>query len=214
MAREGVKSQSAKLIILLAFALMMVPVAQASILSVGGTAPPSPLFPTGPTLASTSGTITTPTFTDTYSTWVVRDPGNTFCANCLDFIYVYTLDGPDVNERFSMSSFAGFMVDVGTNPFGVHDPITVDRSSITGAVVGFNFDEFGDEMQPGQTTVDLVIETNAVTFTSGFLSAQDGTAGSGVGFAPQTAIPEPSSMLLMGSGLLALGGFLRRSRNR
>ncbi len=213
MARESGTVLSAKLVILLAFALM-VPLAQASILSVGGTAPPSPLFPTGPTLASTSGTITTPTFTDTYSTWVVSDPGNTFCANCLDFIYVYTLDGPDVNERFSMSSFAGFMVDVGTNPFGVHDPITVDRSSITGAVVGFNFDEFGDEMQPGQTTVDLVIETNAVTFTSGFLSAQDGTAGSGVGFAPQTAIPEPSSMLLMGSGLLALGGFLRRSRNR
>ncbi len=214
MAPEEGKSQFTKLVVLLAFTLMCLPAAQASILSVGGTAPPTPLFPSGSTLASTSGTITTPTFTDTYSTWVVRDPGNTFCANCLDFIYVFTNNGPDVNERYSMSSFVGFMVDAGTNPFGVHDPITVDRSSITGAVVGFNFDQFGDEMQPGQTTVNLIIETNAVTFTSGFLSAQDGTAGSGLGYAPLAPIPEPSSLALIGGGLLALGGFLRRLRGR
>ncbi len=215
MARESGKPQSAKPVVLLAFALICLASAQASILSVGGTAPPSPLFPTGPTLASTSGTITTPTFTDTYSTWVVQDPGNTFCANCLDFIYVYTDNGPDVNQRYSMSSYAGFMVDAGTNPFGVHDPITVSRSLTAGGpVVSFNFDQFGDEMLPGETTVWLIIETNAVTFTSGFLSAQDGTAGSGVGFAPLAAIPEPSSLMLMGGGLLALGGFLRKSRNK
>jgi PEP-CTERM motif len=215
MARESGKTQSAKLVVFLAFTLMCLGSAQASILSVGGTAPPSPLFPTGPTLASISGTITAPTFTDTYSTWVVRDPGNTFCANCLDFIYQYSLLGPDINQRYSMSSFAGFMVDVGTNPFGVHDPITVSRSLTAGGpVISFNFDQFGDEMLPGTTTVWLIIETDAVTFTSGFLSAQDGTAGSGVGFAPQTAIPEPTSLMLMGGGLLALGGFLRKSRNR
>ncbi|MGA9567298.1 MAG: PEP-CTERM sorting domain-containing protein [Candidatus Korobacteraceae bacterium] len=215
MARGSGKTRFAKLVVLLAFTLVCLASAQASILSVGGTAPPSPLFPTGPTLASNSGTITTPTFTDTYSTWVVKDPGNTFCANCLDFIYQYSLLGPDINQRYSMSSFAGFMVDAGTNPFGVHDPITVSRSLTAGGpVISFNFDQFGDEMEPGTTTVWLVIETNAVTFTSGFLSAQDGTAGSGVGFAPQTPIPEPSSLMLMGGGLLALGGFLRRSRVR
>ena len=215
MAPEKGHSQSAKLIVLLAVTLMCLASAQASILGVGGTAPPSPLFPSGPTLASTSGTITTPTFTDTYSTWVVRDPGNTFCANCLDFIYQYTLLGPDVNQRYSMSSFAGFMVDAGTNPFGVHDPITVSRSLTAGGpLISFNFDQFGDEMQPGQTTVDLVIETNAVTFTTGYLSAQDGTAGSGVGYAPLASVPEPTSMLLVGGGLLVLGRFLRKSRAR
>jgi PEP-CTERM motif len=215
IANEGRKSQSAKLVVLLAFALMCLPGAQASILGVGGTAPPTPLFPSGPTLASTSGTITTPTFTDTYSTWVVQDPGNTFCANCLDFIYVFTNLGPAVNQRYSMSSFAGFMIDAGTNPFGVHDPVTVSRSlTAGGAVISFNFDQFGDGILPGETTVDLIVETNALKYTTGYLSAQDGTAGSGVGFAPLASVPEPSSMMLMGGGLLALGSFLRKSRNK
>ncbi len=200
-----------KLVALLTFTLSLTVVAQASVLGVGGTAPPSPLFPTGTTLVSTSGTITTPTFSANYTTWVQRDPNNTFCVNCLDFIYVYTNLGPDVNERYTMSSFAGFMVDAGTNPFGTHDPTTVDRSaSANGRVIGFNFDQFGDEMAPGQTTVNLIIETNAVTWTTGFLSAQDGTAGSGVGFAPLAAIPEPASLMLLGGGILAAGGFLRK----
>src|SRR5271157_6067369 len=192
---------------------LMIPMAHASILGVGGTAPPSPLVPTGTTLATTSGTIFASTFSADYTTSVLRDPANTFCSGCLDFIYQFTNNGPDVNERYTMSSFAGFMVDAGTNPFGVHDPITVSRSSISGGqVVSFNFDQFGDEMQPGQTTVTLVIETNAVTYTTGFLSAQDGTAGSGVGYAPLSAIPEPSSLALLGGGLAFVGSLLRKSR--
>jgi PEP-CTERM motif len=147
--------------------------------------------------------------------WVQADPNNTFCANCLDFIYVFTNLGPAVNQRFSMSSFAGFMTDLGTNPFGVHDPITVSRSLTAGGpVLSFNFDEFGDGIKPGETTVDLIVETNALKYTIGYLSAQDGTAGSGVGFAPAATVPEPTSLMLMGGGLLALGSFLRKSRAR
>jgi hypothetical protein len=213
MARESGNTQSfSKLVLVLAFTLL-VPMAYASVLGVGGTAPPSPLFPTGTTLATTSGTIITPTFTTDYTTWVIRDPNNTWCANCLDFLYQFTNNGPDVNQRYSMSSFAGFNVDAGTNPFGVHDPITVSRSMLGGGqVISFNFDQFGDEIQPNTTTVDLVIMTNAITFTSGFLSAQDGTAGSGVAYAPLAPVPEPASLVLMGGGLIAVGGFLRRSR--
>jgi hypothetical protein len=213
MARESGNTQSfSKLVLVLAFTLL-VPMAYASVLGVGGTAPPSPLFPTGTLLATTSGTIITPTFTTDYTAWVLRDPTNTWCANCLDFLYEFTNHGPDVNQRYSMSSFAGFNVDAGTNPFGVHDPITVSRSMLAGGqVISFNFDQFGDEIQPNTTTVDLVIMTNAITYTSGFLSAQDGTAGSGVAYAPLAPVPEPTSLVLMGSGLIAFGGFLRRSR--
>lgn len=189
--------------------ILLAPLAHASVLGNGSSVPPSPLFPGGTLVASTSGTITTPTFTTSYSQWVYSDPGNTWCSGCLDFVYQFTNNGGDANERFSMFNFAGFLVDVGTNPFGVHDPSTIDRSSF-GPVIGFNYTGF-NEITPGQTTPLLVIETNALTFTSGFVSAQDGTAGFGFAYAP-SAVPEPSSLALVGGGLSVLGLFLRKFR--
>jgi hypothetical protein len=59
-----------------------------------------------------------------------------------------------------MFNFASVLVDVGTNPFGIHDPTLVDRS-LNGSVFGFSFPA-SDEFAPGQTTPRLVIETNAL----------------------------------------------------
>jgi len=211
MARESGNTKSpSKLLVLLAFTLLL-PCAQASILGNGLSTPPSPLFPTGSLVAAASGTITAPTFTTTYQQAVLSDPLNTWCAGCLDFVYQFTVLGPDPNQRFSMSSFQGLLLDVGTNPFGAHDPTLVDRS-VMGAIVGFNFPA-SDEIAVGSSTVELIIETNARYLTTGFVSAQDGTAGSGVAWAP-SAIPEPASLVLMGSGLIAVGKFLRKSRVR
>lgn len=202
--------RTVRLVFLLAMALL-VPLAHASTLGNGNSVPPSPLFPGGTLLASTSGTIATVTFSDSYTENVYSDPSNTWCTGCLDFVYQFTNNGPDSNERYTMSNFAGFLVDVGTNPFGGHDPTTINRSK-NGSVVGFDFSA-SDEISPGLTTPFLVIETNAQSFTNGFVSAQDGTAGSGLGFAPFVpfAAPEPSSLALLGGGLSLVGALLRKS---
>ena len=207
MVMKSMKSPlSVKLVCLLAFSLLL-PVAQASVLSGGGAVAPSPLFPGGTLVATTSGTITTPTFSTDFTQWVFADPFNSWCVNCLDFVYQFTNNGPDINERYSMSSFAGFQADVGTSPFGVNDPSTVNRSLGSGGVIGFNYTP-GIEIQPGVTTPWLVIETDATAYKWGFVSAQDGTAGSASAYVP--AVPEPSSLALIGGGLSAFGLLLRK----
>jgi len=197
---------SGKLIALLAF-MVLLPFAQASILGNGTSVPPSPLFPGGSLVATASGTIVAFTFTTDYMQWVYSDPLNTWCVGCLDFVYQFHDLGPDPNQRFTMSSFRGSILDVGTEPFGIHDPSLVDRSMF-GAIVGFDFPA-SDEIAAGETTVWLVIETNALYVEPGYVSVQDGTASSGLAWAP-VPIPEPGSLALLGGGLIAVAAGLRR----
>ena len=163
---------------------------------------------------------------------VYSDPSNTFGAGDFDFVYqVKNLSGNDSIGRVTAGVFSGFQTDVGFTATGsllpggmfvdgTQVPQLVSRSAAVpnnGATIGFVYDSpsistFG----PGTTSTALIVETNATNFKAGNVNIIDDLVASTAAFEPagtgSTPTPEPASLLLLGSGLLALGTRFRRSR--
>ena len=175
-------------------------------------------------VASTSGTLSpTPnTYSGTYTEFVYRDSSNTVgsCAGqCLTFVIrvTDTTGSADAIERVSTSIFSSaFLYNVGYSDSNgrnsLADPVNpLFINDSASGVIGFDFSE-GTGIMPGSTSAFLVIQTNATNYVPGTITTQDGGVAAVPAFMPSAATPEPSSLMLLGTGMLSAAGVAFRKR--
>ncbi len=163
-------------ITLLSFAVV-VPTAQATILTEGQSGIPSALVPGWSLQAAMTGNISEAAFATTFAESVHADPGNSFCVNCLAFLYQFTKDAPGVNAGYPTSPFADFQTDVGDNPASA--PATNPIRSIKAQAMPTPDSAMPaiTKILPGETNARLAIEIETVAkkYGAGHITVRDGT---------------------------------------
>lgn len=160
------------------------------------------------TAGTTSGTLTTAVFRETSGT--------------LDFYYQVmnnassaTSIGRESNTNFdSFQTSASTIVNGSTIPGGlfVDGTVSPDFADRLSGVVGFFSLNPATRISPGSTSVIYVISTNATNFTAGNAELLDGGSVTVAAFQPAGNVPEPTTMVMLGGGLLALAGIRRYRR--
>jgi hypothetical protein len=171
-------------------------------------------------------------YTGSLSAAVIRNAGGT-----LDFYYQVTNDATstDVLSRETNSRFASivppfsyttevfYRTDNASLPalFTAGDPSATPLAAIRTAnarVVAFQFESpFAPSgIDPGETSMIVVVRTNATTFSGGFSAVIDGTTTTVNTFGPTgpiSTVPEPASLLLLSSAF-GVAGYMARHRDR
>jgi hypothetical protein len=123
------------------------------------------------------------------------------------------MQAPSLSSNFIFSD-----ADLGNVPHGFNSAV-LDFGFITGASGNFSGGSVNDGLLPGESASFTVTGAAFAGFTEAeicnaiFVRFQNvplegGSEGSDVGV--PNSIPEPSSMLLLGSALIGLGGYVRR----
>ncbi len=178
--------------------------------------------PVGGTVLGGTGvplSFSSPTFSGTLASSVISgDTSNPYGG--LTFTYLLSNDSvsPDQMERITINSFAGFATDVSfLYPGPGVDPTVSDRS-VSGNTIGFSF--IGPPLsllgtvQPGQVSALLVVQTDATHWAATTAQVIDGSVATVPSYGPVALIPEPSTLVLAGFGLLAVGVAGARRRGR
>jgi hypothetical protein len=132
----------------------------------------------------------------------------------LSFEYQITVTAgvsTDAVEAFTTGGFAGFATNVTFAPGGTVPVQFASRSAGSGDGISALFSNGG--VNPGETSMWLIIDTNAQSFTDGFISLA-GEGGAAPGLDSLSPAPEPATLTLALLGLPVLGAFGYRRLRR
>ena len=157
-------------------------------------------------VASTGGSPTAST--GFQATWTENVYKNV--AGTTGLTFVYTLSNTaTVASEIGHESMLGYGNGLVTSAFQV----ATGTDSISGGDLTFGIVNisFTTPLINGNTLNELVVETNAPFFASAEIDFIDGTTSQQTALVPAVE-PEPSSLILFGTGLISTGGMLLRRR--
>jgi hypothetical protein len=188
-------------------------------------------FSTATVVCEFNAQTNTFTFTIT-NTSAITQPGSTSTITGIGFdlppvgnASASGLNGFTGSQAPSLSSSFTFSdADVGNVPHGFNSAV-LDFAFLTGASGTFAGGSVNDGLLPGESASFIVSGAAFAGFTEDeicnaiFVRFQNvpeagGSGGSDVGTPGTSEIPEPSTMLLLGTALIGLGGVVRRRVKR